>query len=150
MKGQCSALSTNPPSHQGQCRQMHLPLAHGMSCLIWHAGIGSYMYSADMARANQQLSLDPANWPLVCFQFEGRFFIDLSLPFGFRLVASHCQDVPASSRGSWGGRAWHSSTASIPITQVTAAPHFGLLQALLDKFGLHIKICISGRICICK
>ena len=28
-----------------------------------------------------------------CFSFDSSFFVDISLPFGLRWAASHCQDV---------------------------------------------------------
>ena len=54
--------------------------------LIHKAGRGCYMYSMDIARAYRQLPLDPGDWPLVCFNFDGTFFADISLPFGLRWV----------------------------------------------------------------
>ena len=49
------------------------------------------MYAADVAY--QQLPMDPKDWPLVCFTFKGRFYVDTSLLFGLKCAASHCQDA---------------------------------------------------------
>ena len=51
---------------------------------IRQAGKGCYMYATDVARAYRHLPLDAADWPLICFLFEGRYYIDISLPFGLR------------------------------------------------------------------
>ena len=40
------------------------------------------MYSTDVAQAYCQLPMDPEDLPLVCFNFDGSFFIDISLLFG--------------------------------------------------------------------
>ena len=72
---------------------MHLPSASDFCDIIRKAERGCYLYATDMARAYRQLPLDPADWLLICFLFEGRYFIDISLPFGLRWAASHCQDV---------------------------------------------------------
>ena len=77
----------------GAPQKMHLPSAGDYCDLIRKAGRGCYLYATDVARAYRQLPLDPADWPLICFQFEGRYFVDISLPFGLRWAASHCQDV---------------------------------------------------------
>ena len=77
----------------GAPRKMHLPSAGDYCDLIRAAGRGCYLYAMDVARTYRQLPLDPSDWPLVCFLFEGRYFVDISLPFGLRWAASHCQDV---------------------------------------------------------
>ena len=34
-----------------------------------------------------------ADWPLVCLQVQGRYLVDISLPFGLRWAAACCQDT---------------------------------------------------------
>ena len=53
-------------------KKMHLPSAADMYDVIWQAGRGCFLYATDVARAYRQLPLDPGDWPLICFQFEGR------------------------------------------------------------------------------
>ena len=72
---------------------MHLPTANDMADLIRKAGRGSYMFCCDIARAYRQLPLDPADWPLVCLKAQGKYFVDVSLPFGLCWAAACCQDV---------------------------------------------------------
>ena len=61
--------------------------------LIRRAAKGCFLFATDVARAYRQLPLDPRDWLLVCFIFEGWFFVDISLTFGLRWAASHCQDA---------------------------------------------------------
>ena len=77
----------------GVAKKMHLPSADDLCNLIRRVGKGCYLYATDVAHAYRQLPLDPRDWPLVCFTFDGRFYADISLPFGLRWAAAHCQDV---------------------------------------------------------
>ena len=79
--------------YRGCFKKMHLPTANDMADLIRKAGRGSYMFCCNIARAYRQLSLDPVNWPLVCLKAQGKYFVDMSLPFGLCWVAACCMDV---------------------------------------------------------
>ena len=80
-------------SYLGSYKKMHLPSAQDFCDLIRTADKGCYLYSADVARAYRQLLLDPGDWPLVCFNFQGAYDIDISLPFGLHWAVPHCQEV---------------------------------------------------------
>ena len=70
----------------GICKKMHLPSTcprHGRSHK--KAGNVAYLYCQDVARIYCQLQLDPADWPLVCFVIDSKYYADISLPFGLRL-----------------------------------------------------------------
>ena len=77
----------------GVPHKMQLPMVEDLCSLIRKASRGCSLYSVDVARAYHQLPLDPTDWPLVCFSFNGSFFMNISLPFGLRWAASHCQDM---------------------------------------------------------
>ena len=72
---------TPKESFLGIHKKMHLPSASNFCDLIKKAGRGC------------QLPLDPRDWCLICFTFDGWFFVDISLLFGLRWAASHCQDA---------------------------------------------------------
>ena len=74
-------------------KKMRLPSVKDLADNIHRAGRGSWLYSCDVARAYWQLPLDPADWPLICLVEGGRFYIDVSLPFGMRWVAALSQDA---------------------------------------------------------
>ena len=84
---------TPKESFLGIHKKMHLPSASDFYDLIRKASRGSFLFATDMARAYRQLPLDPRDWPLVCFTFEGQFYLDISLLLGLRWAASHCQDA---------------------------------------------------------
>ena len=84
---------TPKESFLGVSKKMHLPSTSDFCDLIRKAGRVSFLFATDVARAYRQLPLNPKDWPLVCFTFEGWFYVDISLPFGLRWAASHCQDA---------------------------------------------------------
>ena len=98
----------------------------------------------------RQLPLDPEDSPLVCFTFNGSYYVDVSLPFGLHWTASLCQDVTSiitcelTRQGSKvlsyiddfrGGGVAHD--------QATPATHFQDLQELLAWLGLYRKLSTS-------
>ena len=112
-----------------------------MATLIHCACRGTDLYSADVAKGYRQFPIDPANWPLVCFQFEGRFFTIASLTFGLRWTASHCQDVTSVITRELGRQGlallnYIDDFGGVAATEAEAACHFGSLQALLEKLVL--------------
>ena len=124
--------------------KMHLPSAEDLCALIHKVERGCFMVSKDVSQAYHQLHvpLDPGDWPLTCFTFEGSVYVDLSLPFGLRWAAIHCQDVISlvtrdiTRQGlpvlnyinDFGGVATSDFT--------TATDHFTKLQGLLAWLGL--------------
>ena len=61
-------------------KRMRLPSAMDFASLIRRAGRGAWLFICDVSRA----PLDLADWPLMCFQQGGRYFMDASMPFGLR------------------------------------------------------------------
>ena len=120
---------------------MHLPSAQDFFYLICTAGKGCYLYSADMARAYRQLPLDPGDWPLVCINFEGAYYTDISLPFGLRWAAAHCQDVTSLITRELNSQvatvlSYIDDFRGVATDQTTAATHFTNLRSLLANLGL--------------
>ena len=59
-----------------------LPSAKYMVQHILELGPGAWLYKTDLARGYRQLRVDPLDWPLLRFQYQGRHFMDICLPFG--------------------------------------------------------------------
>ena len=128
-------------SFLGAYKKMYLPTAQDFCDLIRTAGKGCYLYSADVARAYRQLPLDPMDWPLVCFNVNGVYYTNISLPFGLRWAAAHCQDVTSlvTRELNHGGAtvlSYINDFGGVPTDQTTAATHFINLRSLLAKVGL--------------
>ena len=113
-----------------------------ISDLICSAGKGCFLYSADVARAYRQLPLDPGDWPLVCFNFQGAYYTDISLPFGIRWAAAHCQSVTSliTSELNRKGAAvlsYIDNFGGVATDQATSATHFNNFRTILARVGLH-------------
>ena len=52
--------------------------------LVWSAGRGCYMCKVDIRHAFRLLPVDPSDWNLLGYCWEGFFFVDTRLPFGLR------------------------------------------------------------------
>ena len=125
----------------GTPKKMHLPATGDLCDLIRRAGRGCFLFATDVARAYRQLPLDPADWPLVCFTFEGRFFSDISLPFGLQWAAYHCQDATSlvtRELGRSGLSVLHyiDNFRGVAASRAQAEAHFALLQGLLETLEL--------------
>ena len=124
----------------GAPKKMHLPSAGDYCDLIRKAGRRSYLYATDVAHAYRQLPLDPADWPLFCFQFEGRYFVDSS-QFGLRWAASHCQDVTNLVGAELRRRGltllnYIDDFEGVAASSALAHNHLSALQTLLSELGL--------------
>ena len=64
-----------------------LPTVDYMEGRLLQLGRGAYLYKTDLARGYRQLRVDPADWPLLGFTHEGKYYFDLCPPFGLRTSA---------------------------------------------------------------
>ena len=116
-------------------------IAQDFCDLIHAAGKGCYLYSVNMAWAYRQLPLDHGDWPLVCFNFQGAHYTDISFPFGLHWAAAHCQDVTsriAREINSQGATvlSYIDRFGGVATDQAPAATHFTNLRTLQAKLGL--------------
>ena len=94
-----------------------------------------------MARAYRQFPLDPGDWLLVCFNFEGAYYTDISLPFGLCWDSAHCQYVTSLitkelNRQGATVVSYIDDFGGVSTDQPTADTHFTNLRSLLAKLGL--------------
>ena len=61
-----------------------LPTIDYMADQVRTLGRGCFTYKLDLFRGYRQLSPDPLDWPLMCIQHDGLFYLDLCPPFGLR------------------------------------------------------------------
>ena len=72
---------------------------------------------------------------------EGRFFTDVSLPFGLRWADSHCQDMTGLMARELGRQGlsllnYIDDFGGAASMESEALQHFSLLQAMLEYLGL--------------
>ncbi len=68
-----------------------LPQADSFTELIMLKGPASYMYSVDLARAYRQLRNCPTTLPLLCYNWQNKYYVDRAPCFGLRTSASFMQ-----------------------------------------------------------
>ena len=88
------------------------------------------------------MPLDLGDWSLICFQFEGRYYFDVSLPFGLRCAVSHYQGVINCVTGELRRQGLtllnYINDFRVVAKSKAAADHqFPLLQGLLAHLWLH-------------
>ena len=71
----------------GDVIELTLPTIDYMADRVRNLGRGCLMYKLDLSRGYRQLRLDPLDWPLMCIQHDGQFYLDLCPPFGLRTAA---------------------------------------------------------------
>ena len=52
--------------------------------LLMEAGPGSLLCKLDIKHAYRNLPVKPSQWHHLCYQWEGKYYVDLVLPFGLR------------------------------------------------------------------
>lgn len=57
---------------------------------------GAYMSSTDVSRAYKNFRSDPLDWPLLSFQWQNKFYCDVSMPFGARASSCHMQRIASA------------------------------------------------------
>ena len=64
-----------------------------------HLGRGAWLAKVDILHAFRLCPVRPAQWPLLCFRWADRFFVDTRLPFG-------CRSSPCIFNSFAGALAW--------------------------------------------
>ena len=101
-----------------------LPTVQFMEDRILELGPGAYLYKIDLARGYRQLRVDPTDWPLLGFQHQGRFYLDMCPPFGLRTSTLFMQRTTEAISHIHGQRGYLSK----PYLD-----DFGGAEATLDK-----------------
>ena len=136
---------TPKESFLGAFRKMHLPSPSDLCDLMRKTGRGFFLYSTDVVRVYWQLPLDPMDWPLVCFSFDGSYYADVSLPCGLRWAASHYQDITniiaraANCHGAASILNYIDDFGGVAKDRTSVLPHFTYLQELLARVGNHTR-----------
>ena len=91
--GHSTNRDTPKETYLGLHKKMDLPSAQDMVDCIKKAVKGAYLYCRDITRAYHQLPLDPAEWLLVCFIIDSRYYTDISISFALGWAVASCQDA---------------------------------------------------------
>ena len=84
-KGQAVNDDVNKNMYMGGEFQMHYPSVDKIVKQLNAIGPSANIFKVDMSRAFRHIRIDPGDIDLLVLQHQGKYFIDLSLPFGFKL-----------------------------------------------------------------
>ena len=54
---------------------------------------GAYLATLDISRAYKNFNSDPMDWPLLAFQWDGKYYCDITVPFGSRASSCFMQSI---------------------------------------------------------
>ena len=77
----------------GIVRDHSLPSISDLVGELRHMGQSAYMFTLDIARAYKNFMSDPLDWPLLCVQWKGKYYVETSMPFGSRASSCFMQRV---------------------------------------------------------
>ena len=78
-------------SYLNEPYKLRLPGIDRLCQFILQHGRGCLLYKKDLQRAYRQLPIDPKDYNLLGFPFNGRLYFDTRCPFGLRTSAMICQ-----------------------------------------------------------
>ena len=70
-----------------------LPTVDNLVQYLRYQEKGVYLATLDISRAYKNFLSDPLDWPLLCFEWKGQAYCDVTVPFGSRASSFHMQTV---------------------------------------------------------
>ena len=95
-KGHLVNHGVSKEKHLGTEYTLHYPSVDNITAALRRIGPGAKLFKIDISRAFRHLRVDPADIDLLGLQVDGRHFIDVSTPFGYRngsLFFQRCSDA---------------------------------------------------------
>lgn len=80
-----------PDTYLGDQFKLHLPGIDRLVEFILAKGRNCLMFKKDLRRAYRQFPVDPRDYSLLGFCFQGQFYFDTHCPFGLRSSSMICQ-----------------------------------------------------------
>ena len=77
----------------GKCYKLQYPGIDTLVSYIMEKGQGCHIFKIDLARAYRHFRADVSNYCMFMIEWERKFYIDTSIPFGLRTGAMICQRV---------------------------------------------------------
>ena len=93
------------PLQEGVEFSLTYPTVDHIASLIAQKGPGCLIYKCDLHKAYRQFYIDPYDFPLLGFHWNGCYYFDVVLPMGLRSASMACQRITSgiSYICSWQG-----------------------------------------------
>ena len=72
-------------------RKVNLPTPADLADLMVRKGQHCYLFSLDISRCYKRLPIDPRDWPMQGFHYDGKYYVEKNVLFGSRLGGLICQ-----------------------------------------------------------
>ena len=92
---------------------------------ILESGPGTLMVKADLFKAYRQLRVCPGDWAFLIICWRGKYYIDISIPFGSKKGGDACQQVTEA------------------VTDYIWARHAFLIRPYVDDMALAVGRCVA-------
>ena len=89
--GQSVNSCVSPDVYDGIPFTLKYPTVDDVIQQIRTLGPRTLLFKIDLERAFRNLRIDPFDYPLLGLQWQGKRYVDVGLPFGFRTGAAACQ-----------------------------------------------------------
>ena len=124
---------------------LHYPSIDNITEALVKLGPAAQVYKVDISRAFRHLRIDPADIDLLGFQVDGRHFIDVSMPFGFRhgsLFFQRCSDAIRYIMASHGYKGLYNYIDDLIYIGLPSEiqDSYQFLLKLLQDLGLDISV----------
>lgn len=127
----------------GQARNHSLPTVSQFVEKVKEVGPGAFMSTVDISRAYKNFKSDPLDWPLLCAQWDDKYYCDITLPFGARASSLHMQTVANAivrilqDQGVY-ARVYLDDVITLSPDRESAHAHHAQVIELLSRLGLPI------------
>ena len=81
---------TSGREYMGTAFKLNYPSIDSYTDKLRTLGRGALMHKIDLSRAFRQLRVDPYDYPLLCLEWQGSFYVDGSYAFGHRTGSMAC------------------------------------------------------------
>ena len=125
----------------GEVHDHSLPTVADLVETIISQGNTVHMYTVDIARAYKNFLTDPLDWPLLCVEWDGRHYVEMSMPFGARASSCFMQRVAdfitrVLRAEGIDAIMYLDDIVVVAPDAMTALDHYDRVRTLLQELGL--------------
>ena len=143
-KGQAVNDGVNKNVYLGGEFEMHYPTVDKIVKQLNAIGPAANIFKVDISRAFRHIRIDPGDIDLLGLQHQGKYFIDLSLPFGYKLGSFFFMKISDAVHYIMNNNGHNSLLNYIDDLIYTALPStihnsYQFLLDLLQQLGLDVS-----------
>ena len=133
-----------PPTINYILYTLTYPSVDDITTSLCKLGPAAQIFKIDISRAFRQIKVDPGDVDLLGIRFQDQYFIDLSVPFGYRhgsKIFQRCTDSIRHIMAKHGFPGLHNYIDDLIFTGLPSKIHlaYEFLKNLLSELGLDIS-----------